>query len=664
MGDTDGSRQAINDIFHLINSGQIEQAEQRCRSYLKKKPDDINVLGLLGAVLLKLGQISAAKPVLERTIQLEPAFAKPYEDLGMLYLHEDAPQQAVNYFEDAIRLDGSQASAYSGLANALLRLGKDELADQARQKYLKLSPVAQALAETNRLMQKGQAEQAEKVCEEILKKNPTNADVLRLLARIASDDGRFVVAEGLLKKIIKLSANHFRPYSDLGRFLGERGRIPEAVEMLEKAVALDSTVVVSQQRLGDFLAILGKSADALDVYDLALRLESNYPPALAGRGHMLRILGRREKAIGAYETCIAASPEFGDAWWSLASLKDYHFSTEQVDELRARLDSATLDKNSEISIRFALARACEDDNDFESAWQNYVLGNSLKRAKVNYDPVKTELSHDSIIEFFDRKLLESKSSLTSNEPAPIFILGLPRSGSTLLEQILASHSQVEGTGELPYIVMMSEALGGPQFDGKKYPQALADMTADQLVSIGKSYVYHSKANRVHDLPRFTDKMPANFAHVGLIHLALPNAKIIDARRDPLDSCVANFRQLFAQGKNQSYDINEFAEYFLEYVRVMTHWDEVLPGRVLKVQYEDVVEDIEGQTRRMLEYCELSWEDACLDFYQSSRPVNTASADQVRLPIYGDAVGYWKNFESQLADVKEILAPVLAEHSQR
>lgn len=661
MNNPDRSRQAINDIFHLINSGQIDQAQKKCRSYLEKNPDEINVLGLLGAVLLKLGEIVEAKSILERTIEIEPAFAKPYEDLGMLYLHENTPEQAVRYFEDAIRLDGSQGSAYAGLATALSRLGRNELADAARQKYLQLSPVARALAKASRLVTNGQASQAEQVCEKILKQHPTNADVLRLLARIASEDERYVVAEGLLKRIVKLSTHHHhQPYTDLGRFLGERGRFPEAVEMLEKAVALDSAVIASQQQLGDFLAILGRPLEALDAYNKALHLDPDFPAALVGSGHMLRILGRSKEAIQAYEAGIALRPEYGDAWWSLASLRSYRFSTAQIDEMQAQLDSATPDKNSDVSFRFALARTFEDKNDFDMAWQYYETGNALKRKLVQYDPVKTEVSHDAIIECFDREFIERQPDRAVEKgPAPIFILGMPRSGSTLLEQILASHSQVEGTGELPYIIMMSEALGGSRSGGKKYPQVLADMTADQIASLGKSYVYYAKTSRQFDLPHFTDKMPANFAHVGLIHLALPNARIIDARRHPLDTCVANYRQLFAQGKNHAYDLNECAEYFLEYVRMMDHWNKVLPGRVLKIQYEDVVDDIEGQTRRMLDFCDLPWEDACLAFHQSDRPVNTASADQVRVPIYGDAVDYWKNYESQLADIQEILAPVLS-----
>lgn len=658
------SRSAVNDIFRLINSGQVEHAKSKCRSYLDNHPNDINVLGLLGAILLKLGRPADAKPILEKTIKLEPDFAKPHEDLGMLYLNEGETEKALGYFRDAIRLDASQAGAYSGLAKALARLGDNEAAEEARQEYLKLSPVAQALTQANKFLAAGQTDRATKICDDISKQHPANTEVLRLLARIASDAGQHVVAEGLLKRILKLSASDYRCYIDLGLYLGERGRYPEAVEVLEKAVALDPGVISSQQRLGDFLAIIGRSADALDVYETALGLDGDYPPALVGRGHMLRILGRKDEAVKSYESGIAIRPSFGDAWWSLASLPNYRFSQDQLDEMRTQVESTGDDVNSNISFHFALARAYEADENFETAWQHYEMGNSAKRSAVQYDPVQIETSHDAIIEFFNHEFLAQRGTPTGDGPAPIFILGMPRSGSTLLEQILASHSDVEGAAELPYIGLLSEALGGPRSNGKQYPAALADMTPDQFVSFGKSYIYYSRSNLPKKTQRFTDKMPANFAHVGLIHLALPNAKFIDARRHPLDVCVGNYRQLFAQGKNHAYDLNECAEYFLDYIRVMNHWDEVLPGRVLKVQYEDVVADLEGQARRMLEYCELPWEDACLNFHETNRPVNTASSEQVRMPIYDDAVDYWRNYEPHLADLKEILAQALEEHSQR
>ncbi len=659
MIQADKAQRAFEDIFSLINSGQFEHAEKRCKSYLEGSPDDINVLGLLGVVLLRIGKFTDAKPILEKTIRLEPKFAKPHEDLGMLCLHEGNPERAVQYFEEAIRLDDSQAGAHAGLAKALARLGEyEEAVIEAQERHLELSPIAQALAKASKLLAAGQTTKAEEVCDNISKQHPANTNILRMQASIATRDGRHIIAEGLLKRIIKLSANNYRPYVDLGRFLGERDRYPEGVDVLKQAVALEPSVVISQQMLADFLSILGQSSEALEIYDAVLRLDPDDWPALVGRGHMLRILGRWDEAVIAYESAIAVRSDFGHAWWSLASLRNYRFSTEQIDEMRAKVNSASESDESMISFHFALARACEDDNDFDGAWQHYVLGNSLKREAIQYDPVKIEMSHDEIVDFFTTEFLELNNSQASDGPAPIFIVGMPRSGSTLLEQILASHSQVEGAAELPYLATLAETLGSHRSGGKRYPGVLADMTAEQLTALGKSYVYHSKRNRPENLPRFTDKMPANFPHIGLIHLALPNAKIIDARRHPLDACVGNYRQLFAKGKNHAYDIYECAEYYQEYVRLMAHWDEVLPGRVLKVQYEDVVADIEGQTRRMLEYCELPWEDACLNYYETSRPVNTASSDQVREPIFGDAVGYWKNYESQLGEVKEIFANLL------
>jgi tetratricopeptide (TPR) repeat protein len=609
---------------------------------------------------LKLGRLDDAKPVLEKTIRLAPTFAKPYEDMGMLYLSEGDAKQAVRYFESAIHLDDSQAGAHSGLAEALFRLGNIEAANAARQRFLQLSPVAQALNQASDLLHKGKSSEAEQICEKALGQQPNNIDILRMLARIASGDGRNIVAEGLLRRIVKLSPEHYQSYLDLGQFLGDLGRIPEAAEMLEKAVALNPNAVSSHQKLGGLHAILGKTEQALGSYETALQVQSDYPPALAGRGHMLRILGKRDDAVLAYEACIGVSPDFGDAWWSLASLKGYRFSSEQIDVMRDRISSTTLNDHSRVGLLFAFARAVEDNKDFDQAWENYSLANSLKRKMVEYDPVQTEVSHNAIMEVFDQKLFEVKSGPVIEGPAPIFIVGMPRSGSTLLEQILASHSEVEGSGELPFIVMMSNALGGPRTDAKKYPHVIGEMSTDQIATLGKTYLYHSRANRPLNLPHFTDKMPANFAHIGLIHLALPNAKIIDARRHPLDTCIGNYRQLFAQGKTQTYDLNELAEFYLQYDQLMAYWNKMLPGRILTVQYEDVVADVEQQARRMLEFCELPWEDECLNFFDNRRQVNTASAEQVRLPVYTDAVEFWKNYESQLGDIKEILAPVLAD----
>ena len=658
MHKPEAPRQAINDIFRLISSGQLEQAEHKCSSMLITHPRDINILGLHGAILLKLGRTDDAQQVLLKAIAMEPGFAKPYEDLGRLFLIRNEPEQAARHFSQAIELDGSEASAYSGLASALAKLGRPDEAKAAHQQFLELSPIAGTLLKAEQLLREDDGAGAEELCNELLKREPENADALRLLARIASDDERHVVAEKLLRRIINLLPNEYLPYNQLGRFLTEQSRFLEAVEMFEHAASLNDSIVDNFRLLGDAQAVIGRSANALTSYQQALKLHPEDPHALAGQGHMQRITGNKRDAIASYEKCTAVKPEFGDAWWNLASLKGYQLSDEQIQTIRSQVTSGDLSADSEVGMRFALARASEAHGDFDVAWQEYSIGNSLKRTLINYDPVQSEETHDAIIERFTSDFLGRGAHEAASTNTPIFVLGMPRSGSTLIEQILASHSMVEGAGELPYVVMLSSSLGRQRSDGVRYPEVMSELNEGQFDALGKAYIYHSSAHRRLGLPCFTDKMPANFSHVGLIHMMLPNAKIIDTRRHPMATCVANFRQLYAQGKNQTYDLIEFAEYYLEYCRIMDHWQEVLPGQVLRVSYEDIVADLEGQARRMLEFCDLPWEETCLDFHKNTRPVNTASAEQVREPIYTDAVEFWKHYESQLEDVREILAPVL------
>ncbi len=654
MQETDDIRKAIEGIFRLINSRQIEQAEQQCRSLLSSHPGDVNVIGLHGALLLKLERPDEAQEALQKAIALEPGFAKPHEDLGRLFLHRKQPEQAARFFTRAISLDDSQATAHSGLAIALAQMDRPDEAEAAHQQFLKLSPLDCALDEAAELLGKHDAAGAERLCNDWLRKEPDNTRVLRMLARIASDGERYVEAESLLRRIINLAPGEYLPVNELGRFLVEQGRFPEAIEMFEQAVSLNDGIVGNFRLLGDAQAVIGKSAEALSSYQRALQIDSADPHSLAGQGHMYRIEGSMEDAVESYEQCTRLQAAFGDAWWSLASLKSYRLSDEQVETIGTQIVSGQLDVESEVAMHFALARAYELREDYDTAWREYNLGNSLKREQINYDPAQAEKMHDGIIRHFTPELLLRESSQPTSGQTPIFILGMPRSGSTLIEQILASHSMVEGAGELPYVIMLSSSLGGQRHDDLRYPEVAPSLSQKQFESLGHAYLYHSRVHRGGKLCCFTDKMPANFSHVGLIHMMLPNAKIIDARRHPMATCVANYRQLYAQGKNQSYDLVECAEYYLEYCRVMDHWQKVLPGRVLRVQYEDVVADLEGQVRRMLEYCDLPWEDGCLGFHRNTRSVNTMSAEQVREPIYADAVEFWKHYESQLGPIRDIL----------
>lgn len=648
----------MDEIFRHINAGQIDQAEKLCHTRLRNDPEDINVLGILGAVLLQKGQLEDAENYLLKTVELEPAFAKPYEDLGVLYLRQDDTLQAVTFFQRATELDPSLETAFRGLADAYFRSGNLNQAEVAHQHYLELSPGARALAEAEILHRGGKSEEAERICDELIEREPGNTAALRMLARMAADDKRYIIAEGLLRRSAKLSDSGYSAQLDLARFLAERGRVPEAVELLEEAVRLVPGRHEFHLMLGDLYSIVGLTTEALKEYELCLEQSPKESAALLGRGHMLRIGGRWDDTVVSYQECISLRPDLGDAWWSLASMHGYRVSEDELESMWSQLESGMLTPESELGFRFAIARACEQKNDFETAWQQYEIGNLAKRGSIKYDPVITQVLHEELTTVFTKDIIARKAIATQTDVTPVFILGMPRSGSTLIEQILASHSMVEGTGELPYITMISKSLGGNKRDAIRYPKIVEELDDSQLNGLGRNYLHYALKHCTNERPLLTDKMPANFFHAGFIRLILPHAKIIDARRDPIATCISNYRHLFAHGKNHCYDLAELADYYLQYVGIMQHWDKVMPGTILRVQYENVVDNLETEVHRILDFCELPFEPACINFHQSARPVNTASSEQVRQPIYDSAVNFWKNYEPNLDMLKEILEPIL------
>ena len=657
------SRQAVEEVLRLVSGGNLDTALSLCRSKLQDAPDDVNLTALLGAILLRSGRLDDALLHLQRAISLEPEFAKPYEDLGALYLERNDPERAVAAFEKAVSLGGPQSSAVKGLAVSLHRSGRTKEAEAIRSRYFASSaetPESPKLAEAHTLRSAGDLRGAEKLCQEILGREPENIPVLRLLAFIATDEKNFGAAENLLRRIAGLAPNSASAAHDLARFLGDRGRYPEAIELLEQISDTTQEYPDVRRTLGDMLAIVGRSREAQAAYESCLSRRPNDLSALLGRAHMLRIEGHSDEATKTYRQCINVRPEIGDAWWSLSTMRGYEATDDDVTAMTRMVDSQTVETAAEIPFRFALARAFEKREDYERAWEQYVTANSAKRALVKYDPVEIESQNRSIKEVLNAALIATKKASTPSDVTPVFVLGVPRSGSTLIEQILASHSSVAGCGELPYIIMLSASAAAGRADGLLYPKILNELDDSQLTGLGRSYLHYASSHNPGGKQLFTDKMPANFSHVGFIKLILPHAKIIDARRDPMATCIANFRQLFAQGKNQSYDLTELGEYYLQYVDMMSHWDEILPGAVLRVQYEDVVNDIESQVRRLLGYCELPFEEACVDFYKSTRAVNTASSEQVRQPLYSSAVDFWKNYEPYLDELREVLAPILPE----
>jgi hypothetical protein len=382
-------------------------------------------------------------------------------------------------------------------------------------------------------------------------------------------------------------------------------------------------------------------------------------------GHSLQIVGRQKEATEAYQLATAARPGFGDAWWSLANLKTYRFSESEIAQMRAQEASPAAHPVDRCHLCFALGKALEDRSEFAESWQYYERGNALKRAESRYHPDIIEANTRRQIEVCTTPFFAARAGFGVPDPDPIFVVGLPRSGSTLIEQILASHSQVEGTQELSDIQRIVLEMGkqpglcDPRMRTKEdsYPGVLAELAPEDFLRLGERYMMDTRAYRKHK-PFFIDKMPNNFRHIGLIDLMLPNAKIIDVRREPMACCFGNLKQLFAGGQEFTYSIEDIARYYRTYLELMQHWDAVLPGRILRVWYEDVVEDLEGNVRRILDFCGLAYEPACVEFYKTERTVHTASSEQVRRPIFREGLNQWRNYEPWLGPLKDGLDDAL------
>ena len=543
------------------------------------------------------------------------------------------------------------------LAQTLSRLGRGDEAEQAFETSVALKPFQAELVEAAEHQRAGRLPEAEQIYRGVLVKDPDNVNAMRMLAAIATQMQQHADASALLRRAVTLAPDFFAAWNDLGHALMERDQLDEAIEAVGRAIRLQPEVPYSYLMLGNVRARAGDYESAIAAYQQAIDRHPENAGALAGLGHVLKTIGRQEESIEIYRRAITAHPAYGEAYWSLANLKTFRFEDAEVAAMEQQLKGAELGEETRVNFLFALAKAYEDRGDYDLAFETYEKGNAVRRMKENYDPVQTEVVHDRIIDVIDRELLTAKSGLGEPDPAPIFIIGLPRSGSTLIEQILASHSKIDGTQELPDITRIIRTIN-KRLPGKRtYPEGLLHLPDESFRELGQQYLRSTQRAR-RGKPYFTDKMPNNFPSVGLIHLMLPNAKFIDARRHPLDSCFGGYKQLFFKGQPFTYDLVELGEYYLEYRRMMAHWHQLLPGKILEVHYEDMVTDQEAQTRRLLEHCGVAWEPGCLAFHETERAVNTASSEQVRQPIYANSVQSWRHFEAHLGPLIEVLEPVL------
>ena len=656
----DSPRASFDRAVTFMRAGDSAMAEKICRQALNEFPRDANLLCLLGASLIKQERAKEAEHTLSRAAQLFTDFSRAHEGLAESLIMQGRLPEALESLQRAAKLEPGSASVRMKQAKVLTALGRDDDAKRQFEESFKLTPNREELVRGLRLQYLGDLKAAERIYRDVLIQDPDDVDALRLLAGIAMRAKQWGDAEALLEKSVALAPDFSQSWMDLGKARQEQDKLDAALEAMQRAIRLEPLKPNAYAASGTSCAMAGRHEEAIDFYSKALEMDATHGGALSGMGHVLKTIGQQDEAIASYRECIDHNPDHGEAYWSLANLKTFRFTLNDVAAMEAQIANEKMADEPRANFQFALGKAYEDAKEFDRAFDYYRSGNENRRQRENYDPVQTMDAHDEFIGAFSAEFLESHEGEGCDSNATFFIVGLPRSGSTLIEQILASHPDVEGTHELPELGRVGRSIGLKRNDRRAYPTAIRELGAAEFQGLGEEYLRRTERHRDRGLKHFTDKLPNNFVHAGFINLILPNAKIINARRHPLDSCLGTYKQLFARGQPFSYDLFELGEFYLQYERMMNHWNEVMPGKVLDVQYEDVVSDLETQVRRILEYCELPWDDACLKFYETDRAVKTASSEQVRKPIYTSSMHLWRNYEQHLGPLIEVLEPVLSQ----
>jgi len=641
----------------VMLAGDLDEAELQCRKALPRCGRDPNIMCLLGEILVKQRRAQEARTWFGKTLNQLPEFPRALEGTGLALLAEHKPADAVPFLKRAAAAAPGRSKTQLALARALSQVGQPAEAEQAIARAFELDPAKAALAQATDDVQAGRIDEAEKVVRDILARSPRHVAALRLLGQIATEAGRPRAAREILQQTVQLAPGFILAWNDLANAWMKEENFEQALQTVDHAIGLDPKLPHSWMIKGNILSKAQRHDEAVQAYRQALEQSPNHMGALSGMGHVLKTVGRTDESIEVYRQCIGAHPAFGEAYWSLANLKTFEFLQDEVTVMERMVGDQRVAEESRVNFHYSLGKHFENEKDFDRAFKHYRAGADLRRANEMYDPVQTQVIHDRMIEVFTPQFFAERAGWGDPAPDPILVVGLPRSGSTLIEQILASHSQVEGTMELPDLGRAVRDINRARKDRVEYPEALLDLPEHAVRELGQRYLESTGRYRS-GAPYFIDKMPNNFAGIGLLHLILPNAKVINARRHPLDSCLGSYKQLFFKGQSFTYDLFELGHYYLQYQRLLDHWHTVLPGKVLDVRYEDMVADQETQTRRILEHCGLQWEDQCLRFYETQRAVNTASSEQVRQPIYTKALNFWRNYEEHLHELIETLEPLL------
>lgn len=654
--------EALAGTARMIDTAPL-LAMSMAREFRSKMPDDPRGALLLAMTCNACGLHEEAQELLGPLAEAHPNEARLWLELGLAQAGEGRHGLALSSLGRAAAAAPALGRVWLALADSRHAVGDAEGANSAYLEHLRYSQDDDALMEAATLLARGNLVQADIALRRLLERRPGDVAAMRMLAESLIRVRKYEEAMEWLERVLERAPDFDAARQNYAVVLNRVGRPAEALAEIEILLdrspheqILHDMKAVIQGRLGDF-------DSAIATYKGMLEKRSDQPEVWLGYGHALKTAGRAADAIAAYRRAAELRPGFGAAWWSLANLKTMRFTRAEVSVMRMELTRDDIDDEARSHFEFALGKAYEDLGEDAEAFAHYSKGNALRRRQVSYDADAASERVRYACRLYTTDFFAKRAGSGRQDPDPIFVVGMPRAGSTLVEQILSSHPLVEGTAELPAIIAITQDLRQREKASEtvSYHDVLAKLGADELLALGERYMRRTRSQRRDGKPYFTDKMPNNFAHVGLIHLILPRAKIIDVRRHPLACCFSNFKQSFARGQTFSYDFSDLGRYYRDYVELMAHFDNVLPGRVYRVIYEDLVVNTETVVRRMLEYCGLAFDERCLRFFENDRAVRTASSEQVRKPIYRDGVNHWHRFEKWLDPLKASLGPVLASY---
>ena len=643
MSENSNLKIALTNATDLLNNNNLNESMQQLEEILHIHPYNLKALSLLLEINIKLSDTDKAIEIINNLIQIEPDNASHYEKLIKIYqfLNDDS-----GYEFALIRLHKKFPSILTArlISNIYIKNDREEESDQIIQDFFESDKNYSDLYKGIRHVKAGRLKLAEETYKKVIKKDKDNIDALRLLGLLAFKTKDYDISERLFMRVLEIDPTFSLAWDNLAKLFRVQNKLSKSIPAFENLIKLDPYNFEALVSLGTIYIKLSKYHQGINLYEKSLTIKPENPRVYLSLGHALKTIGQREKSEIAYHNAIKFYPFSGEAYWSLANLKTYKFSKKEISNMKLAINK-NIHPNEQIQMHFALAKALESNNQFEDSFNHYKEGNWLQRKQIKYNSEEYKLSIDDLITFFksNKDIFKSRANIKNDDP--IFILGLPRSGSTLIEQILSSHSLIDGTQELPNIMAISRDI--KLIDPNNgYPNNLMDIDTSSFNDFGQKYIDETRWARS-SKPFFIDKMPNNFVHIGLIKLILPNAKIIDARRNPMDACFSCFKQYFAKGQHFTYDLDDIARYYKDYLRLMDFWNELFPREIFTINYEDIINNPDKKIRELLNFCNVEFENSCLDFHKSKRPVKTASSEQVRQPMYKTGLDYWKNYRNNL-----------------